>query len=427
MGALNAPCSAPKNCRCPADTEEEISAPSQAKKDLVPGLPGLDASIAEHTPKLPNAVVSGEKGPSPKETAYWTKLPFDYDKTTEDSYGVAHFTGPNKSIRPLLDYTYHKKYTEDRVMFQDRIIEELCEHGNKQDDLLLPWVIFTAGAMGAGKGFVTKWLEQQGCLPLSQFVTVDPDQVRQSLPEWDGYVARDPLTAAIKTQKEAGHVAEILGYKALKSRWNVIFDGSLRDVEWYKVYFQKLRHEFPGIRLMILHIQAKREAVLRRAEERGKATGRMVPRQLLESSMDQVPKSVAQLAPYADVAFRVLNLDGQEPRLEREPTAINPPEGIPISCAYISKLWMPIDTDGDGQLSKEEVVAAVAQGILTEAVLDTVDVDGDGAISKEELLRAKTLCHKAADVMYNEPPPGTEAYSKFQKAKSRSKKWSGSF
>ena len=27
-------------------------------------------------------------------------------------------------------------------------------------------------------------------------------------------------------------------------------------MEWYKIYFQKLRYAFPGIRLMILHIQA---------------------------------------------------------------------------------------------------------------------------------------------------------------------------
>merc|ERR1719443_1539836 len=109
---------------------------------------------------------------------------------------------------------------------------------------------------------------------------IDPDQVRQALPEWGSYVAKDPLTAAQKTQKEAGHIAEILGYKALRERWNVIFDGSLRDVSWYKVYFQQLRHSFPGIRLMILHVQAEKESVLKRAEERGRKSGRMVPREL---------------------------------------------------------------------------------------------------------------------------------------------------
>ena len=50
---------------------------------------------------------------------------------------------------------------------------------------------------------------------------VDPDKIRSMLPEWKSYVANDSLTAAQKTQKEAGHIAEILGYKALRERWNV--------------------------------------------------------------------------------------------------------------------------------------------------------------------------------------------------------------
>merc|ERR1712070_680210 len=129
---------------------------------------------------------------------------------------------------------------------------------------------------------------------------------------------------------------------------------------------------------MILHIQAEREEVLARAEARGKETGRMVPRELLESSMDAVPKSVQVLAPYVDVAIRVLNLSNQEPRMEREPAAIHPPLDVRINHAYLSKLWLPIDTDGDGELSKAEVAAALATGILTQQVLDSVDVNHDG-------------------------------------------------
>lgn len=415
--------SAKDACRCAGGDNADVTV-QQAKRESLPGFsspeldePGLDL-------KSPAAVRKESKA-TPSDDAYWMNRTYDYDKATEDVFAVAHFTGPNRDIRPLLDYTYHKKYTEARVMLQDRIISDMCAGGNSQEDLLLPWVIFTAGAMGAGKGFVMGWMEKQGCLPLDRFVVVDPDHIRQTLPEWNGYVAKDPLTAAVKTQKEAGHIAEILGYKALRERWNVIFDGSLRDVEWYKVYFQKLRQTFPGIRVMILHIQAEREAVLRRAEERGRLTGRMVPRALLESSMEAVPKSVDALSPFVDVAIRVLNLSNQEPQLQREPAAVNPPLGIPITCEYIKRLWMPIDTDGDGQLSKSEVVAAVAQGILTMAVLDTVDVDGDGAISKEELKLAVEKCYNAATVAYRNPSMDSDQLTAaLQLAKGRSQKWS---
>merc|ERR1712113_1177996 len=91
------------------------------------------------------------------------------------------------------------------------------------------------------------------------------------------------------TQKEAGCIAEILGCKALSQRLNVIFDSSLRDVEWYTDYFKQLRKKFPGVRIMILHITAERKEVLRRAEKRGRKTGRYVPEEVLLESMTKVP------------------------------------------------------------------------------------------------------------------------------------------
>jgi hypothetical protein len=365
---------------------------------------GEEVAIIESTrvpaPGLSNGLPQLGASGSASDISYWKKKTFDYDQNTEDAFAVPHFTGKFQDIRPLLDYTYHKKFNEERVMLQDRLIEDLLVGGEEQEDLLLPWVIFTAGAMGAGKGFVIRWMNKQKCLPLEQFILVDPDQIRQMLPEWDGYVERDPMTAAVKTQKEAGHIAEILGYRALRHRRNVIFDGSLRDVEWYKLYFEKLRQQFPGIRLMILHIQAERDAVLQRAEARGRETGRMVPRELLESSMDAVPRSVEKLAPFVDVACRVLNVSNQDPQFQREPTAINPPNGVPITREYFSKLWSRIDTDGDGELSRCEVSVALAQGIITKAVLDTIDTNHDGAISKEELQNAVTKAYSAGSKTY---------------------------
>eukprot|EP00931_Biecheleriopsis_adriatica_P035172 TRINITY_DN20253_c0_g1_i1.p1 TRINITY_DN20253_c0_g1~~TRINITY_DN20253_c0_g1_i1.p1 ORF type:complete len:430 (+),score=83.35 TRINITY_DN20253_c0_g1_i1:51-1340(+) len=336
----------------------------------------------------------------PTENAYWHRKPFDYSLTTEEAYHVRHFEGQNEDIRPLIDYTYHRKYSPERMQLQDKLIADFSKGTLEQRDLLLPWVVFTAGAMGAGKGYIVQYLNDKGCLPLDQFITIDPDQIRESLPEWDGYVKQDPLEAAKKTQKEAGHISEILGYKSLRERWNVIFDGSLRDVKWYRMYFEQLRRCFPGIRLMILHIQAEKDEVLRRAEERGKKTGRMVPQEVLLQSMETVPKSVAALAPHVDVAVRVLNLADKDPQLLREPTSNSPPENVPITLEYLKKLFEPIDTDGDGELSAEEVKEAIANGFLSEDVVASVDKDRDGAISKCELKEAIQKCRDSATMAW---------------------------
>lgn len=74
------------------------------------------------------------------------------------------FVGKYASIRKGLDYSYHDTYSADRQHFQDSIIDEMMENTRIQDfrgrtcsKPLDPWIVFTAGAMGAGNrtSFVT--------------------------------------------------------------------------------------------------------------------------------------------------------------------------------------------------------------------------------------------------------------------------------
>ena len=88
---------------------------------------------------------------------------------------------------------------------------------------------------------------------------------------------------------------------------NVLIDGSLRDYEWYKVYFAQLRREYPNNQIAILHIVAPREVVFQRAAERAVRTKRVVPRKTLEAALEQVPKSVKILAPLADFFVKLNN------------------------------------------------------------------------------------------------------------------------
>merc|ERR1711988_1518594 len=128
-----------------------------------------------------------------------------------------------------------------------------------------------------------------------------------------------------------------------------IFDGSLRDHKWYTTYFEMLRQQHPGIRIMILHIVADRDEVFKRAEERGQQTGRVVPRAVLEESMDQVPKSVQALAPFADVVCRVLNHSGSDPEVVREAGAPRPTADITVDWDFLENIWLAVDADGDGE------------------------------------------------------------------------------
>jgi len=99
---------------------------------------------------------------------------FDYSRSTEDNYSVEPFVGIHADIRRLLDFSFHEHYRHDRIALQDKIVTEMSTSGPGKHTVM-PWVIFTAGAMGSGKGYVVDWMQAHGYLPLDQFVVVDPD------------------------------------------------------------------------------------------------------------------------------------------------------------------------------------------------------------------------------------------------------------
>lgn len=97
------------------------------------------------------------------------------------------------------------------------------------------------------------------------FSLQDPDEIRRQLPEFHLYVELAPELAGELTRKEAGYIAEILTLAGLRAGKNVLVDGSLRDCEWYKGYFERLRRGFKNLRLAIIHVTAPREAIFQRA------------------------------------------------------------------------------------------------------------------------------------------------------------------
>lgn len=204
---------------------------------------------------------------------------FDYTMTTEENYQEAGscFYGPYAHLRKALDYSYHKNYTRERQMLQDSIINETLNKAqlidSKSGEVCTtptePFLVFTAGAMGVGKSHTLRTLNQNGNFPLAAFVVVDPDEIRQTFPEYGLYVNHNPEKVGEMTRKEAGYIVELLTLAALQAGKNVLVDGSLRDYEWYLTYFERLRQEYPSLKIMLLHIVAPKEAIYQRAEVSG--------------------------------------------------------------------------------------------------------------------------------------------------------------
>jgi Zeta toxin len=98
-----------------------------------------------------------------------------------------HFYGKYSHIRKTLDFSYHCNYTFERQKLQDAIITDMLHEafvvdpdGNVGTVPTEPWIVFTAGAMGAGKSHTMNILVKKERFPLHSFVQVDPDEIRRT-------------------------------------------------------------------------------------------------------------------------------------------------------------------------------------------------------------------------------------------------------
>ena len=153
-------------------------------------------------------------------------------------------------------------------------------------------------------------LDRQGILPLPRFVRVDIDRIRSLLPEMEGYVRRDPMSAGFRTQKEAGLIAEIVTEEALARGLNVWIDSSMRDAKWWSQELERIKRTYPH-RTAIMHVTASWDRVREREAKRGEQTGRRIPRHVLREVYKRVPPAVKVLRPLVDEYIQIDNDDGK--------------------------------------------------------------------------------------------------------------------
>ena len=102
-------------------------------------------------------------------TPFITPEGYDWTLSTAENYndpqlqqlvvagtaGGDTFVGEYRDIRKTLDYSYHSVYPPERQLWQDDVIRSVVVKTKAQSQ---PWVVYTAGPMGAGKGYALSWM-----------------------------------------------------------------------------------------------------------------------------------------------------------------------------------------------------------------------------------------------------------------------------
>ena len=242
---------------------------------------------------------------------------YDFSKSTTENYAAeADDDSEFAAQRGLLDYSYHSHYTKERVQWQDAMIASIVTE-TLEEAQAEPWVVYTCGPMGAGKGYVLHWLSEKGYFPLENIVHVDPDRFKTMMPEWSGYLSHDESSAGSLCHRESGFLAELAQHVAMARRQNLWVDGSLRNAKYYKQEFMSLRERHPEYRFAIFYVSARPEVALERIKKRARRTGRDVSESLFKASIEGSAESLRTLVPFVDFLARLKNdSDDKDPILE---------------------------------------------------------------------------------------------------------------
>jgi hypothetical protein len=276
---------------------------------------------------------------------------YNYDSPTHENYAHADYTpgqavgynendhgplfGEFADVRKKIDYNWNYNFSKERQLWQDKVVVSVALKSKPQP---FPWLIFTCGPMGAGKGFTLRWMSQSGVFPLEDVVRIDMDHVKSAMPEWKNYVAAKKEMAGTQCHKESGYIAEICQEVSLRSRQNTCIDGSLQDYRWWGNWIKNVKNKYPWYKIAIFYVYCRDETVFQRAESRGKVTGRYIPKDILAKAITNTRISVEKLSPLADFVVHIDN-DGTSPKLNlfedrsgsfraiSERFRVKPPEG----------------------------------------------------------------------------------------------------
>lgn len=130
----------------------------QARMGNLASLPQKDV-IDRAASELRRTEPASRTGDAPSEgDSFHVSTSYDFTKSTNHNYSAGEdrtFYGRYANVRSTINYKFHVNYVEARQKWQDLALDKVVI---RTQPITRPWVVFTAGPMGAGKGHVIEWL-----------------------------------------------------------------------------------------------------------------------------------------------------------------------------------------------------------------------------------------------------------------------------
>jgi predicted ABC-type ATPase len=202
--------------------------------------------------------------------------------------------------------------TPHRHGLHDKIVAETLAGVAPQ---VSPVLYVMAGGGGSGKGYVRARLEASGDIPTRNRALVDPDAIKEKLPEWQSFTAAGDGRAAETLHEESSMLTKRIRAEAAKRKVDVVLEMTLADAGGTRELFERFRRSGYEIRLFGVATDARRAAAL--AGQRAKRSNRWVPWPELLKAHRDLAAAFAGYAPLVDRAS-LFDANGEQPELIAE-------------------------------------------------------------------------------------------------------------
>lgn len=298
-----------------------------------------DESSADNisSSKIRKLVEAGEAVPADWETSgvvrYFKALKGLSNETAIDGklydldaphFGLPLPARPLPDGHPLLQDTLGKQDYEEvdgdgtvhrgtRAQLRDKIEAEFFSNVDKPDPGQRPVVVVMGGGGAAGKGTILRMLRSRGeIMPPHQAVHLDPDKIKEKIPEYEALLKAGDTRAAGVVHEESSALNKRIEERARRERYNVILDVTLGNPTKALAKLREYKEAGYEIRLIGVTIDPATAVVraIKRATEPGPDSGRWVPVNELLKAHKAFTPAWGSYAELADVAVLYDNSNG---------------------------------------------------------------------------------------------------------------------
>jgi predicted ABC-type ATPase len=206
-------------------------------------------------------------------------------------------------------HTIDGEFTPERLMEHSRILDERLS-GKKSHNP--PLAVLMAGGPAAGKSRLLEAL----LLP-PDAVVIDPDALREELPEYTGFVANERADAAVLTHEEVRLIAHQMFAIAGQRRLNLVLDavGSNDEGQFSRRIEPLIKH---GYSVTVRYATVPLDVAIERAKARYEAGGRHVAEDVIREKHAAVSRGVFRVAELPVERIEIYSTVGPDPELIAE-------------------------------------------------------------------------------------------------------------